>query len=84
MQGESGEAGNVVKKLRRVETDHIGRPGEQDTAVLLAKLGAELADTIIYADLLATYYGIDLASAIVKKFNQTSEEYGFPERLVHE
>jgi len=81
MQGEAGEAGNVVKKLRRLETAKRGRPTEEDAAELVAKLGAELADTIIYADLLATYYGVDLPAAIIAKFNATSVEYGFPERL---
>lgn len=81
MAGECGEACNVVKKLRRVETEKRGRPTEQDTAVLRDKLGGELADLIIYADLLATKYGIDLPAAVIEKFNATSEQYDFPEWL---
>lgn len=80
MQGEAGEAGNVVKKLRRVET---GFPGKVDAPPpeLLAKLGEELADTIIYADLVATYYGIDLGAAVIAKFNAISVREGLPQRL---
>jgi len=81
LQGEAGEAGNVAKKIRRVETNAHGRPSEQDVAALEAKLADELADTVIYADLTAAERNIDLAAAIQSKFNRTSEEYGFPERL---
>jgi NTP pyrophosphatase (non-canonical NTP hydrolase) len=83
MQGEAGEAGNVVKKLRRLELSLWGnrKEGDTDRDSLVTKLGAEIADTIIYADLLATFYGIDLGQAVVDKFNAISVEAGFPERL---
>lgn len=82
MQGESGEAGNVVKKLRRLDFALPGnRDRDRDRDVLLAKLGEEMADTVIYLDLLATYYGVDLPAAIIEKFNFISEREGFPERL---
>lgn len=80
MVGEAGEAANVVKKLRRFETGHRGQLDPDDPELRMA-LGAELADTIIYADLVATYYGIDLSIAIMEKFNAVSEREGFPERL---
>lgn len=79
--GEAGEASNVAKKIRRVETRAVGRPGELDVAALEAKLGEELADVVIYCDLTAAERGIDLAEAVRAKFNKTSVEYGFPERL---
>lgn len=83
MQGEAGEAGNVVKKLRRHELSYPGnrRAEDRDEAALLAKLGEEIADALIYADLLATYYGIDLAAAVRAKFNRVSQELGLPQRL---
>lgn len=81
MAGEAGEACNVVKKLRRVELSLRGRATEQDTAALCGALGRELADVLIYADLLAAKYGIDLAAYTRDKFNETSIEYGFDERL---
>lgn len=80
MCGEAGEAANVVKKLRRIET---GMPNERDGSreLLIELLGYELADTIAYAALLAEHYGIDLPDAVAAKFNQISEREGFPERL---
>jgi NTP pyrophosphatase (non-canonical NTP hydrolase) len=80
MCGEAGEAANVVKKLRRYECGLCGvnDPSEAD---LRAMLTEEIADVLCYADLLATYYGIDVAAAITAKFNAVSERQGFPERL---
>lgn len=80
MQGEAGEAGNVVKKLRRAE---LNTRGALDPSVetLRQQLGDELADTVIYADLLAQFYGLDLASCVARKFNAVSAREGFPERL---
>lgn len=80
MQSEAGEAGNVVKKLRRVETGITGL-ADPDEDTLLDQLGEEIADTIIYLDLLADYYGIDLWPAIVAKFNRVSARENLPERL---
>lgn len=81
MCGEVGEAANVVKKLRRTETGTAPGPDDPDRATLLVDLGKELADAIIYADLLATFYGIDLPAAVIAKFNAVSIRQGFPERL---
>lgn len=80
MCGEAGEVANVVKKLRRYE---CGLKGELDPPEdeLRAALALEIADVICYADLLATYYGIDLGAAVARKFNIVSERQGFPERL---
>lgn len=78
--GEMGEACNVVKKLRRADS---GLRGANDPTpeTLRAMLGDEIADTILYLDLLAAYYGIDLWQAIASKFNRVSEREGFPDRL---
>lgn len=81
MQGEAGEAGNIIKKIRRLETIKTGRQSERNDLVLIDKLGLELADTVIYADLAAAYYGLDLGIQVARKFNITSEEYGWPQRL---
>lgn len=80
MGGEAGEAMNVVKKLRRID---IGQEGKVDPErdVLLGKLAEEIADTFIYLDLLAAFYGIDLPAAVVAKFNAISVREGFPDRL---
>lgn len=79
MCGEAGEAANVVKKLRRIDTGLEGNRGVSETE-LRAKLATELADAFTYMDLLATFYDIDLSAAIIDKFNAVSDEHGFPER----
>jgi NTP pyrophosphatase (non-canonical NTP hydrolase) len=80
MCGEAGEAANVAKKIRRQTTGAVNA-GDPEMADLIEMLGAELADTVIYADLVAAHMGIDLAAAIADKFNVVSERHGFPERL---
>lgn len=80
MQGEAGEAGNIVKKLRRAELSLRGAL-DPPPAELIDKLGDEIADTLIYLDLLAQHYSIDLPAAVVRKFNAVSEREDFPERL---
>lgn len=80
MAGECGEACNVVKKLRRHETG-TGMYNTPEVEVLLPMLADEIADVVLYADLLAAKYGIDLEDAVRAKFNRVSEAQGFPERL---
>ncbi len=73
--GEAGEVCNVIKKLER---ERLGIRGSRDTVEHLAE---ELADAVMTADLIANHVGIDLAAAIVAKFNATSEANGIPVRL---
>jgi NTP pyrophosphatase (non-canonical NTP hydrolase) len=81
MAGETGEACNIVKKLRRHET-HTGTAyNTPEVEALLPALADELADVVTYADLLAHKYDIDLADAVRAKFNRVSEAQDFPERL---
>lgn len=63
MIGEAGEACGEVKKLKRGNGT-------------LEAVAYELADTVIYADLLAARLGIDLGQAIIDKFNLVSEKKG--------
>lgn len=81
MCGEAGEAANVVKKIRRVETGAAPGPDDPPMNRLLLDLGLELADTITYADLLAQYYDLDLGAMTARKFNMVSIRQGFPDRL---
>lgn len=84
MAGEAGEACNIVKKLRRLETkmrDDGLRPHEQDALGLIEKLGHEIADTYLYLDLLAGHYDIKMSKVIRRKFNLVSEQRGFEHRL---
>jgi len=64
MAGECGKVCNEIKKLRRGE------------CITREMIGDELADLIIYADLLAARAGIDLAEAVRRKFNAVSAKRG--------
>jgi NTP pyrophosphatase (non-canonical NTP hydrolase) len=68
--GECGEALNLIKKRRR-----------GDPSIGTKLVAHELADIIIYADLLAAKLGINLGQAVAKKFNITSKQKGSPLRL---
>ncbi len=81
MCGEAGEAANVVKKLRRAETD-AANFADKPPDELLQHLADEIGDTYAYLDLLATYYGIDIAKAIAEKFNAISLREGLPDHLM--
>lgn len=80
MAGEAGEACNFAKKINRRELG-VGVFNDASIEELREALAKELADVIIYADLLSASLGIDLAQALAKKFNEKSEEYGMPQRL---
>jgi len=72
--GELGEAANVAKKLNRCRD---GITGNKETeAELREKLRREIADTVIYLDLLAQREGFDLGEAVRQTFNAKSKELG--------
>lgn len=73
--GEAGEVLNEVKKLVREERGWVG------SRTTVQKLADELADVMICVDFLAWAYGIDLAVAVTRKFNATSEKVGLPHRI---
>lgn len=74
MAGECGEACNEVKKLRRLDGADASHASESNREYYRAKIGKELADLVIYADLLAARLGLDLGRAVVDKFNEVSEK----------
>jgi NTP pyrophosphatase (non-canonical NTP hydrolase) len=79
MAGEMGEACNEVKKLRRLMDDKQlwgTKEFEIQKDILIGKILDELADTVIYADLLATRLGGHIGKSIIKKFNETSDKKG--------
>lgn len=85
LAGEVGEACNALKKLRRVE-DGIAQVSDEgrlldSRAKAIAVIAEELADTMLYLDLVAQRLGIDLEAATIAKFNSVSAKYDFPERL---
>lgn len=81
MAGECGEACNEVKKLRRLDGADSDLDSEERRAELRSKIGDELADLVIYADLLAARLGIDLAACVASKFNEVSIKRGSVVRL---
>lgn len=76
----AGHAADTVKKVRRVETG-ARNDGDPELEALREKYLIELADVVIYAQLCAAYQGKDLGEYIVKKFNATSDKFGFKEKI---
>lgn len=72
MAGECGEACNMVKKLRRLDDAKQLANIPNDRDGIIRDIGKELADLVIYADLLAARLGIQLAAAVADKFNEVS------------
>lgn len=60
--GEVGEACNLIKKMRRGDNINVHDIIE------------EIADVVIYADLLTTRLGYNLGDEVFKKFNKVSEQ----------
>lgn len=73
MAGEAGETCNAVKKLRRLDDGTNTAKDPRTEAEHLESIASEIADTIIYCDLLAARLGIDLPDAIRRKFNEVSD-----------
>ena len=71
--GEVGEAANEIKKHKR--DDQYLDAGRKKN------IGKELADIVIYVDLLAARMGIDLEEEIREKFNEVSIKRGSIYRL---
>lgn len=76
MGGEAGEVLNAVKKWFRVEDGINGPDDPQTKEEAIDDILEEIADTVLYADLLAEKLGMTLEEAIVKKFNRVSKEKG--------
>lgn len=73
--GELGEAMNVCKKLNRCRD---GIPGNIETQQeLLDQFQDEIADAVIYLDLVAQASGFSLEDAIRRKWNRTSAKIGY-------
>lgn len=67
--GELGEYANLRKKVER------GDMTMEEARPLLAD---ELADVVIYLDILAAQLKVNLGEAVMSKWNQTSEKVGVP------
>lgn len=68
--GECGEALNLIKKRRRKTTDGLQYAKDAPT---VQEVVDELADAVIYADLLCTRMNASLEDGIRRKFNEVSE-----------
>lgn len=82
MAGEAGEACNKLKKLKRLADSVIqkmvwwaDKSLTDEIVAMTSSIGEELADTVIYCDLIAARLNIDLAKAIIDKFNADSEKH---------
>ncbi len=79
LAGEAGEVCDAVKKLRRFQTGtNFNTKSKED---LIADIGREIADTIIYCDLLAEFLGLDTWEVTKQKFNETSDKIGSTVKL---
>lgn len=67
VMGELGEYANLRKKVER---------GDFTIDEVRTMLADELADVVIYLDILAAQLGIDLGEAVVSKWNRTSDKVG--------
>src|SRR6267142_445296 len=65
--GELGEYANLRKKVER---------GDFTLAKAKDKLASELADVVIYLDLLAFQLGIDLGEAVMTTWNKKAADLG--------
>lgn len=74
--GELGEAANVAKKLNRIR-DGIPGNGDVTEYELRQCLADEIADTVIYLDLLAQSEGLLLSTIVANKFDRTSAKIGY-------
>lgn len=90
MAGETGEACNAAKKLKRVMSQManndarsfgLTEPLDVQAEKYRKHVGKEIADAIIYGVLFADSVGMDVEDCIREVFNAKSIEYGFPERL---
>lgn len=78
----AGKSGNIAKKMIRLRDGVAGNKGSDlDIDTLRAKLAREVADVVIYADLVLASQGLSLADAVRDTFNTKSLELQSPERL---
>lgn len=84
MAGETGEACNVAKKIRRLAFALPNKQAglsEHDEKALRVKLAQEVADSILYGLIILSELEFDAYKVLRQVFNQKSSEYGFPELL---
>lgn len=76
LAGEAGEACNLVKKLRRLDGADSAIDTPDQRAKLRLEIAVEIADVVIYADLLCARLGYNLGDMVRTKFNVVSHKRG--------
>ena|SRR3990167_1872925 len=80
--GEVGEAANLIKKVHRGDfqiDDPL--PNDLQKRTVRQAIADELADVACYLDLLAQRCGVDLGTAVIRKFNIVSDRVSCPIKL---
>lgn len=83
MCGESGEAANYAKKIRRLDLQLPNKEAGLDKdnyEELRMKCAMEVADSIIYGLVMLSLLDVKASVILTYVFNKKSIEYGFPER----
>lgn len=83
MAGEAGELLEVLLPLI-VKTNticNLTKKVQRGDDMSLEEIGKEIADVVIYADLLSHRLGIDLSDAVRAKFDEVSERVGSEIRI---
>lgn len=73
---EVGEVNGVIKKADRKKRMTSKKRSNKYRNKKVKDLGEEIADVIIYLDLVAAHFNIDLEKELVNKFNKVSNELG--------
>lgn len=81
MAGEAGELCGAIKKMRRMEEGTNSAKDPTDLAIYKRKVADEMADVIIYLDLMASKMNLDLGQAVISKFNEVSDRMKSTTRL---
>jgi hypothetical protein len=76
MAGEAGEACNVAKKMIRFRSGVKGNAPGKTREEYLADLVKEVANAVVYADLVLASEDVSLADAVRQVFNAKSDEIG--------
>lgn len=79
LAGEAGEVCDAVKKLSLFKAGLLRKEATEEG--LIKNIGEEIADTVMYCDLLADHFGFNLEEIIVDKFNRKSIEFKMEHRL---
>lgn len=75
LAGETGEAGNLFKKIRR---------GDFTLEEIHDELADELADIITYLVILSARAGINLEEATINKWNKVSDKIDYPVHITND